>query len=335
MSGARVLAAVVLVSLRAGAALAQTAPAAAFVGRPVASVHILQEGALVTDTQVLSVLETPVGGALSMAAVRESIAHLFSLGRFQDVHVDAALEAGGVALRYNLIPVHGVDRVIFRGTLGLPERTLRRTLTERYGAVPPVGRGADAARLLQDLYADHGYLRAGIVPSSQVRHDPDRTTLVFDVRPGPRALVRNVEIQGVPMDTRVALLDELNLGPGQHYEAPVLERELAEYALALRGRGYYESAATHAIHPTRDGAAVDVMLEIHPGPLVALSFEGDPLPSGQIDELVPVRREGSVDADLLEDSERRIERFLHQQGYWKADVTHRRTEGQGRTTIVL
>ena len=32
-------------------------------------------------------------------------------------------------------------------------------------------------------------------------------------------------------------------------------------------------------------------------------------------ELVPVRREGSVDEDLLEDSKRAIEAYLHDQGY--------------------
>ena len=45
-----------------------------------------------------------------------------------------------------------------------------------------------------------------------------------------------------------------------------------------------------------------------------------PLPKDQIDDLVPVEREGSVDEDLLEDSARRIEDYLRQQGYWKAEV---------------
>ena len=44
-----------------------------------------------------------------MAQVRETVTHLFSLGRFEDVRVDAALDGGRVALRYELSPIHPVD----------------------------------------------------------------------------------------------------------------------------------------------------------------------------------------------------------------------------------
>ena len=48
------------------------------------------------------------------------------------------------------------------------------------------------------------------------------------------------------------------------------------------------------------------------------------MPADRLKELAPLEREGSVDEDLLEDSEARIESYLRQQGYWKADVTVRR-----------
>ena len=70
-----------------------------------------------------------------MTAVRESITHLFGLGRFQDVRVEALDAPGGVLLRYDLVPLHSVQRVDFRGTLGLSEGLLRRTMTNRFGAV--------------------------------------------------------------------------------------------------------------------------------------------------------------------------------------------------------
>ena len=45
---------------------------------------------------------------------------------------------------------------------------------------------------------------------------------------------------------------------------------------------------------------------------------------------MPVAREASVDEDLLEDSLRRIEQFLYQQGHWKAEVGYRRDADAGR-----
>ena len=78
-----------------------------YIGKPIASVDLTVEGRPTTDAAVLSVLETRVGQPLSVAAVRESIAHLYSLGRFDDVRVDASEVGGGrVALRYDLSPLH-------------------------------------------------------------------------------------------------------------------------------------------------------------------------------------------------------------------------------------
>jgi len=57
---------------------------------------------------------------------------------------------------------------------------------------------------------------------------------------------------------------------------------------------------------------------------VRVVFTGDPLPSDQRAELVPVEREGSVDEDLLEDSSNRIEEYLRTQGYRDAKAPHTR-----------
>ena len=53
-----------------------------------------------------------------------------------------------------------------------------------------------------------------------------------------------------------------------------------------------------------------------------------PLPKDKLAEMVPIEREGSVDEDLLEDSSRRIEEYLRQQGYYKARVDARAPRGQ-------
>ena len=79
-----------------------------------------------------------------------AVAHLFSLGRFEDVSVDATLENGGVALRYELIPIHPVARIRFDGPLDVPGvdgGALRRAIVDRYGVSPPLGRAADMTRI--------------------------------------------------------------------------------------------------------------------------------------------------------------------------------------------
>ena len=136
------LAAAVLIALVLPAAVwgQPRPPAARYVGRTVSAVDMVIEGRPVDDPALRDLIETEVGRPLSMVEVRESIAHLFSLGRFQDVQVDAEEAGGGVRLRFNFIPMHAVQRVEFRGELGLSEGLLRRTVTERFGPTPQAGR---------------------------------------------------------------------------------------------------------------------------------------------------------------------------------------------------
>src|SRR5262245_2664366 len=89
------------------------ADVADYLGKPLVTVRALVEGGTVTDRTVLELIETRAGDQLTMADVRQTIAHLVSLKRFEDVRVEAAPVAGGVALVYDLVPVHAIDRMIF------------------------------------------------------------------------------------------------------------------------------------------------------------------------------------------------------------------------------
>ncbi|HSL24347.1 MAG TPA: POTRA domain-containing protein [Vicinamibacterales bacterium] len=310
------------------------APAAAFVGAPVASIALKLEERPTADPGLLDLVETRVGEPLSMSAVRETLMHLFSLGRFQAIEVNAESVAGGaVALEYRLTPLHGVADVRIRGESGVSGGDLRRLVVERFGQAPPVGRADAAARLLEQHLARNGFPRARVKPSIEVRHDPDRTILNFDVQAGPRARIGSVRISGIPNTRAVAA--RLGLTTGQPYAEERLQQRLDEYLQSLRRRGFYEATADHRPQPREDSTVVDVTLEIRPGPSVRLAFEGNPLPRNRIEELVPVAREGSVDEDLLEDSEVRIRNFLLEQGYWKAEVSHRREQAEGVETVTF
>ena len=85
-------------------AFAQTPPT-------VVAIDVQQEGETVKDPLVLSLLQTRPGMPLAIADVRETITHLISLTRYEDVQVYQDPAPGGVRLRYLLVPVHIVDRL--------------------------------------------------------------------------------------------------------------------------------------------------------------------------------------------------------------------------------
>jgi outer membrane protein insertion porin family len=327
----------VLLSLAATCVVARAA-VSDFVGKPIGSVRLLIEGRETSDPLLLQLVETRVGAPLSMAQVRESVTHLFSVGRFDDVRVDAALGDGRVALRYELSPIHPVTRVSFAGQLraaGIDVGQLRRAVSDRYGASPAVGRAADMSRTLEDVLRELGYLHAQVTPRADLAHDPDRATLVFTIDPGARTAIGTLDIVGTPSVTEQQLVKELRVSIGAPYERDALNARIDKYVEGRRRRGYYEAKVTPTVRLSDDDRIAHLTLTVDPGPHVRVVFTGDSLPSDKRADLVPVEREGSADEDLLEDSSNRIEEYFRAQGYRDASAPHTREASGGELSIAF
>jgi outer membrane protein assembly factor BamA len=239
-------------------AATRATPAAAavgdYVGKPIASVRIVVEGRDAVDPMLTSILGTTVGQTLSMAQVRETVAHLFSLGRFEGVSVDATLDNGGVALRYDLVPIHPVSRVRFDGPggPGIDTGALRRAIVDRYGASPPLGRLSDMTRILADALRERGYLGASIAPRAEIDHAAERATIVFTIEPGARTTIGDVEVVGRPTLSRGEFLSRLGVSRGAPYQRDALNARIEKYIEERRKSGFYEAAVVPAVRLSSD-----------------------------------------------------------------------------------
>ena len=334
----RLLCALCFLCVLCAGAVPTRADVANFLGRPVGSVRLVIEARDTVEPLLTQVVSTVAGQPLSMVQVRETVAHLFSLGRFEGVSVDAALENGRVALRYDLIPIHPIARIRFDGPLGVPgidQGALRRAIVDRYGVSPPLGRAADMTRILVDALGERGYLNPAITPRPVLEHAPERATLVFTIDPGPRTVIGEAEIAGVPTATRAEVLARLGVATGAPYQREALNAHIQKYIEERRRKGYYEAKILPVVRISADERIADLTLTVMPGPRVRVVFTGDPLPSDRRAELVPVEREGSVDEDLLEDSSNRIEEYLRTQGHRDARAPHAREEKNGELVITF
>jgi outer membrane protein insertion porin family len=326
---------VVLVVL--GRAAPVHADVSAFLGKPVASVRVVVEGRDSTDPALMQVIETQPGEPLMMTEVRESITHLFSLGRFEDVQVDATLEAGRVALRYEISPIHPVTRIRFvgAGAPGLDRGALRQAIVDRYGVAPPVGRSADMTRLLADALRQRGYLHGSISIRAETQHSPERATLVFAIQPGDRTRIGSVSVVGRPPGGEAGLLRRLGITAGGPYLRDAINQRIDRYVDERRSRGYFETRIAADAQLVDDDRVANITISVTPGPRVRLVFAGDALPADVRAELVPVSREGSVDEDFLEDSSHRLQEYLRAQGYRDADVSYSRETTGGELVITF
>ena len=315
-----------------------SAAVADFIGKPVGAVRFFLEGRETTDPTFVSIVETTAGAPLSMVQVRESIAHLFSLGRFDDVRVDASLENARVTLRYELSPIHPVTDIRFVGRTrgaGIDVGALRRIVADRYGATPPIGRTIDMIRLMSDALAEQGYLHSSVSSAVRLDHSRERAMLTFTLEPGARTTIGAIDITGTPSVPRSELLGRINLVQGAPFRRARLAAGLERYIQNRRSRGYYEAKIIPSIQLVDEDRVANVTLAVDPGPHVRVVFTGDPLPGDRRNELVPVEREGSVDEDLLEDSTNRIEDYLRNLGYREAKAPHTREQRDGELVITF
>ncbi len=297
-----------------------------YIGKPIVEVRLQLKGAALQNPELVEMIETRTGAPLAMVDVRESMAHLFGLGLYQDVQVDASMRGDGVVLTYNLFPAQRVRRIVFEGALGLPESDLRRIVVERHGASPSLARSAQAVATLQALYRDRGYPKAEIAARAGDEAGSSTVSLVFTIRPGARARIGAIDVQGAPREPAPQVLSALGLRVGDVYDGIDLDARLTQYANDLRSEGYYEARVAQLPRYVDGDANVNLVLSIEPGPRVEIVFQGDPLAAGDRERLVPIAREHSVDEDLLEDSKFGIERHFRERGYCNPRVDYQRGE---------
>jgi len=164
-------------------------PAHAQPDQPIVEVQLDQEGRAIDDPTVLRLVETRVGDPLSVRSARETIAHLMSLGRYEDVQVFSEPVAGGVRVKYTLLPLHPVDRFQFTGTIALPEDELRRVITDRFGAAPSAARRNEVSEALRLEYRRRGYPSATVTPRVTAARTPSSGSSGATVQSEPNVTV--------------------------------------------------------------------------------------------------------------------------------------------------
>src|SRR5262245_54473118 len=197
----------------AAGAFAQPSPIDSLIDRRISSVVVEAEGQPVTSADVLGLVDTRVGEPLAMAAVRESVLHLSSIGRFDRVDVEGQADGSGVAVTYRLVETRRVSRVDFRGSLGVSTRRLRQALGGRAVGVPSPDRLRAAERSLRTFYESLGYFNPTISSAVQDRPDPTRSRLVYTLDAGPRSRIGRIEVNAEGID-RAQVLSRLRLRSG-------------------------------------------------------------------------------------------------------------------------
>jgi len=322
--------------LTAGTVTSAAQDLATLVGEPVMAVRFEVEGRAEVSPAVLSVSEVSVGEPLRLEAVRATIVRLDGLNQYDDIAAEAVRGPAGVEVVFRLVPRHPITQLVVTGETGLGERALRDQIVQRYGGVPTGARVAAIEETALQVLRDAGYLTAAVSSTTELTHDPEAATLMLSVRAGTLARIVGsaVELRGespVPADE---ILDRTGTEPGEPFRRRDLEAALTSLEEDIRSRGFYEAQVSFQAEETGTDVALSLVVDV--GPLVTLEVRPDGLFSGgDIEELIPIRRLGSADLDLLEDSGGRIEDRLKRDGYWRASAPFSRDLSDDGSQLVI
>ncbi|HYH86218.1 MAG TPA: POTRA domain-containing protein, partial [Pyrinomonadaceae bacterium] len=310
---------------------------ARYEGRTVESVEVAVEEASVEEAglaEMRSRIRVAPGRPFSAALVRESLQQLFDTGRVADARVEARDAPGApgadgqprVALRFVIRPqvvVAGVEfEVGVTAGTGIAEDELRSrvTLLEPGKRLTELSlrENADA---VQVYLRDRGFYRAEVTYEQQLDASRTRATVLFRVIPGAPTQLEsfNINIKGFdPAPVR----PDLKLQPGAAFSQAALGEDIARIRQAIIASNHL---APRIEEPDirLDSAAnrITVNLAGSVGPRVEVHLEGYELSEKRQRELLPVKREGSIEYSAIVEGERRIRNRLQEEGYFFADVT--------------
>lgn len=303
------------------------------IGQVIVAVRFELEGRPTDSPSLAGLSVVRVGLPLRSEDVRSTIARLDGLGLYEGVSAVAGFVPGGVEVVFQLSPRHPVTAMQVEGETGIASGTLRRMLQQRYGGVPSTVRPSAVEATATQMLVDEGYLSARVDSHTLLTHEPEAATLVLDVEAGPLALIRAASVRGDSPRPDADIISAARATVGMPYRRREIAIALNEIEEDLRGRGYYEAQLTLQSTTTAEG--VDIVINVSPGPRVEVRVVPSSALPGNVDDLVPIRRLGSADQDLLEDSRARIERALRAEGYWKGTAPFTRSVEQDGALLVI
>src|SRR5579871_418502 len=302
--------------------------APSFEGKTILEVQFRPLDQPVAPEDLHQALTLKPGAPLRMADVRASIENLFATGRYQDIQVDAELQAGGVALHILTKNSWFVGRVSVKGKVAEPPNRGQLASAAGLNLGQPFHEEnlKQAEEGVQKLLVSDGYYENQV--SQRVDYDArtQQAHIQFMVQSGPRAKYGTPTVLGnlkMAVDQIVAATKWKRRWVGgwrpvtqartrnalghvhQKYEKQ--QRLMADVQLA-------------ALDYDRDTRRVTAKLQIDAGPVVSVKPIGANVSAKTIRQNVPVYEEHTVDRDLLVEGRRNLQDAFQAAGYFEAEV---------------
>lgn len=307
-------------------------------GRPIGAIDITFEGFPpdpVAEAEFRRLILLRPNEDYSAVAIRDSLQSLFERGQVASARVEArvtdcpapqrALAGPPVCLRFIIRRQIRVAEVVLE--LGVPARVPEDELRARLNLLEPGSPVSEStlrtnADLIQVFLRDRGFFRAEVdYETRPMPGDPTgtRSSVIFRIRTGEQARVGALNLNITGFDPS-AVLPTLRSRQGELFSREVLGQDVTRIRRAIIDQGYLapEIDVRDSLDPAGN-AVINITGVV--GPRTEVVIRGYTLSERRARELLPVKREGTIDYSAIVEGARRLRNRLQEQGYFFTEVT--------------
>ncbi len=301
---------------------------------PISAVQINIEGTATTTSlaeQYRLTAAGRVGATYSTPRIRDAIEELYDTGRIDTITVAASQDAAGnVTLTFNIKPKVQASQVTVELGPAEGDRVTEQELLFKLNLLTP---GSviteqtlrDNADEILDYLRERGFYRSRVEFTRRPMPNSNDVGVTFLVTPNAQSTISafRINLEGYPEPIPPGLLE---LEPGEGFTREKMLGDLVRIRELLRKDDYLAPELGEP-QPRYDDITNTISIELNGkvGPKVeveVITEEGSPSSSTQT-QLLPVKREGTLDFSALIEGERRLANYYQEQGYFFNTVSVR------------
>jgi len=281
-------------------------------------------------------MSVQVGQPLKKEQLQQSLKTLFATGRFASLDVEASGGPDGVTLTWVAVENYFNGQIRVEGLTAQVPRPSDLVNSSRLdlGELFSEDEVLSGLERMKKVMADNGYYESAITYSLTPNEDTRQMAITFQVEQGPLARVGTVTIHD---DTGVdpARIQKITkLKPGSKVSINHLSRALERLRSYYQKNNHLEAQVQLAGRDYHDDTQrLDYAFSVDEGAKVVITTQGGKISKRQLQKLVPVYQENTVDEDLLNEGRRNLRNYLQTKGYFDAQVNVTRTEDRANDVV--
>jgi outer membrane protein insertion porin family len=277
------------------------------------------------------------GAPLDPRKIRESLRSLYATGLYQTIEVAGVRAGDSVTIVFTGVPRLFVGRVNVEGVKDDRLDAALDSATQLQAGTPfSDTKAAQAEPSIKTTLENNGYYRGQVASTKVIDRQNSLMDINFEVTTGDQARVGDVELTGDSGLTEAQFRKQAKLKRNSKVNRNTVSRALGNLRKHYNKRGHLAATISltskEYVPPTN---RLNYTFLAHQGPVVLVKVEGAKIGRSQLEKLVPVYEEGTVDQDLLNEGAQNLRNYYEGHGYFDVKVSHHPVETDAQHVTAL